>query len=111
MRLTEKDGTLRLESVSDDKWSKAIKKLSQLEDIEEELGVDLLTLFKAMKQGIYYVYDTGERKDIYFAKKNFYDDLMLCKGHSEWFLFISREVPAVLSDYGKKWALTKEELE
>lgn len=28
-------------------------KLGQYEDIEEELGIDLLTLFKALKDGIY----------------------------------------------------------
>ena len=28
-------------------------KLSQLEDIEDELGIDLITLYKALKNGIY----------------------------------------------------------
>ena len=28
-------------------------KLKSLEDIEEELGIDLITLFKALKNGIY----------------------------------------------------------
>ena len=30
-------------------------KLGQLEDIEEELGIDLLTLFKALKEPVYVV--------------------------------------------------------
>ena len=30
-----------------------IDKLGQLEDIEKELGIDLITLFKALKNGIY----------------------------------------------------------
>ena len=33
-------------------------KLGKLEDIEEELGIDLRTLFKALKNGFYY-YDNG----------------------------------------------------
>lgn len=31
----------------------SIHKLGQLEDIEEELGIYLITLFKALKNGIY----------------------------------------------------------
>ena len=32
---------------------KTINKLGQLEDIEEELGIDFITLFKALKDGVY----------------------------------------------------------
>ena len=39
------------------KWNyyDAVKKLGQLEDIEEELGIDLVTLFKALRNGFYHL--------------------------------------------------------
>ena len=82
--------------------SNAIEKLGQLEDIEEELGIDLITLFKALKNGIW-IQDLmslgiqsvsihySEEEGIYLYNyffENCYD----------------------FKDYGKTWALTKEEL-
>ena len=37
----------------------ALEKLSKIEDIEEELGIDLTTLFKALKNGIYFQDDSN----------------------------------------------------
>lgn len=92
-------------------------KLGQLEDIEDELGIDLITLFAALNKGIW----------IYRGKK---------KEHTSWCISINgngdggyRKTTFWLSykvngfdfpdyyeklnfkDYGKTWALTKEELE
>lgn len=39
----------------------ALEKLSKIEDIEEELGIDLITLFKALKDGINVYYEDEER--------------------------------------------------
>ena len=47
MRLTIKDKEIR------DNFNAEYAKLADLEDIEDELGIDLLTLFKALKNGIY----------------------------------------------------------
>ena len=69
----------------------AINKLGQLEDIEEELGIDLITLFKALKNEPH----IALRRAIgYWQLKDLAgdDDLRT-------------------QDYGKTWALTKEELE
>ena len=41
-----------------DDMNKALNKLCKLEDIEEELGIDLITLFKALKEGIF-INDNG----------------------------------------------------
>lgn len=53
MRLTEvmKLFNDRLYQIPNNKtdYSMAVIKLGQLEDIEEELGIDLITLFKALK--------------------------------------------------------------
>lgn len=79
-------------------------KLGQLEDIEEELGIDLTTLFKALKKGVYFEND----------KKHHVVALDL--GSSGNYR-LSYEITDGLfesvytKDYGKTWALTKEELE
>lgn len=75
------------------------EKLKQLENIEEELGIDLITLFKALKNGIimddveYYTFLTYDEVTNSYCFK--------CGGWGKYFL----------KDYGKTWALSKEELE
>lgn len=72
-----------------DDFSKIADKLGQLEDIEEELGIDLITLFKALKDGYWY----KEDNEIIFEEPN------------------GEGLREMLCGYGKTWALTKEELE
>ena len=80
-------------------------KLGQLEDIEEELGIDLITLFKALNSCWF-------RK---FCSNTILGDIrpkLVFQG--EWGLKPNlTELPMIyaLKDYGKTWALTKEELE
>ena len=73
-------------------------KLFDLEDIEEELGIDLLTLFKAFKQGFYFKDDFG---NIDFISGNVIKQLNKDK---------YEEIMKDLHNYGKNWALAKEEL-
>ena len=80
-------------------------KLGKLEDIEEELGIDLITLFKALKQMFVFHKENVkiELIGIHFKSNELY-----------LFGFVEDTVHAVylsLKDYGKTWALTKEELE
>ena len=79
-------------------------KLSQLEDIEEELGIDLITLFKALKNGIWCKFDTEKPEhlspDILALTK--YRILIRPRGIE---LPYKGEV-----GYGKTWSLTKKEL-
>jgi len=96
------------ELVKGNNASPIIGKLGQLEDIEEELGIELVTLFKALKNGIYEKFEDGE-----YVKFN--GLCMPIKSHklklnvnkkclergNDYFYF---------KDYGKTWALTKEEL-
>ena len=101
IRLNEKRG-----------YGKPIDKLGQLEDLEEELGVDLITLFKVLKNGFYY----KDGKKIVHANPlvgqislDWNDGLPLL-AYGE--LIGKGEAPFVLTDgYGKTWALTEEELE
>ena len=74
----------------------AIHKLGQLEDIEDELGIDLVTLFKALKQNYVYV-----RTNVGIEKN---------KGFNICGLELWSQIKLNPKDYGKTWALTKEEL-
>lgn len=72
-------------------------KLHDLEDIEDELGIDLIILFKALNDGIYYcdkTYTVDEK--LYITNGEIYN--------------YARDKWVYLKDYGKTWALTKEEL-
>ena len=88
----------------------AEEKLCQLEDIEEELGIDLDTLFKALKNGIWIkdtILEKGEIKNILF----FYEDISLYKDRLFACPVDIYDKRVCIYNYGKTWALTKEELE
>ena len=80
-------------------------KLGQLEDIEEELGIDLITLFRALTKGIYIKDDklidhlTGLQLDLSLITNEY---SFYCDYYIQYYR---------LKDYGKTWALNKEELE
>lgn len=81
-----------------------VDKLGQLEDIEEELGIDLITLFKAVKSGAWTKYDNEISK----CDECEYEML-------DVFIYFywndGKHLVFYLSEYGKSWALTKEELD
>lgn len=81
-----------------------IQKLGQLEDIEEELGIDLKIIGNLIANGIY----ISTSLNIEYLKGK---HLCFDKNEKCIFAFISPH-PIVLyfKDYGKTWALTKEEL-
>ena len=82
---------------------KAINKLGQLEDIEEELGIDLITLFKAsFAEALYFKSNKTNRIEY----KPF--TAMSIKHKTIFFAFDSTIIE--FKDYGKTWALTKDEL-
>lgn len=83
---------------------KVYNKLGQLEDLEEELGIDLITLFKALNS-CWFKYNFEIIGDIR-------PSLRFING--EWCLISNIERIAFsypLRLYGKTWSLTKEELE
>ena len=109
MRLTDK------ESVDNYKPKVAIvpthniivDKLGQLEDIEDELGIDLITYFKIKNSKTVFVKELGHDVSEMLVR-NSKDGIDACyKG------FVN--IPECdsylrLEDYGKTWALTKEVL-
>ena len=78
-------------------------KLGKLEDIEEELGIDLITLFKALRDGVFINEDGSVYKDCIKSIEHW----------SDGWGFISNDdnIETLFEDYGNTWALTKEELE
>ena len=105
-----------------------LTKLGQLEDIEDELGIDLITLFKALKNGIWtkggYYSDQLEKEPSFVERPEigmcrFYDECdenyntllhdenVMCIYSYNYEIMIRQ---TRLKDYGKTWALTKEEL-
>ena len=90
-------------------------KLELLEDIEEELGIDLITLFKALKdrQVIFkHIYGL-ENPKIYLETHKIAGLLFDSKNYGLWLYDngYGDEFCVYTKDYGKTWALTKEELE
>lgn len=84
-----------------------IDKLGKLEDIEEEFGIDLITLFKAYSNGFYV---KGEKEKQYIDFQNYlnanaFKNKEMFYGHERCYQYVK------LYDYGKDWALTKKELE
>ena len=99
------------ENQAEQQW-KICNKLGQLEDIEDELGIGLITLFKAKTKGIYVL--TEELKKPYHFRSweveiSFNDRCIPNKYIAG--VVNGREKQFDFKDYGKTWALTKEELE
>lgn len=109
MRLTNKSDLLGYTRKFDDPdiIRKITRKLGQLEDVEEELGIDLVTLFKAFEEDIWIkrdgmiIFVPYDRKLFVFYEGNIYCEL---REEEECVRVVS------IDDYGKTWALTKEEL-
>lgn len=108
MRLTKKDGKTYFMFDRNANWKRSaeITKLGQLEDIEDELGIDLITLFKALRNGVYYKLNLGQAEKV--------DDVSLnccvSTGYFIHFEYLNYDICLDTKDYGKTWALTKEEL-
>ena len=112
MRLTKKNnGTGSWTQLGDKylpahnvKHKECVNKLGQLEDIEERIGIDLVTLFKILE-----MFDktirNGECGDSYVNLPDgttFSTDM----GYVEEFI---ERFKKLINDYGKTWTLTKEE--
>lgn len=87
---------------------KELKEYEQYKTTEKEFGIDLLTLIKALKNGIYSSFVDSSNKRI-ILKSN---EVLLLKTLDglDCFFEDNDERFLLFSDYGKTWALTKEEL-
>lgn len=91
-----------------DELKDIIKDLIPYAELEEELGIDLITLFKAMKNGIW-IKRTNKFGEVFYDREevssfSFYFKEIYVEHECEY------QYPYALKDYGVTWALTKEEL-
>ena len=82
-----------------------VHKLGVLEDLEEELGIDLITLFKALKQ-----------KHVFHKENVKIEILGIHIKSNELYLYgfaedTTHTIYLSLKEYGKTWVLTRGELE
>lgn len=82
---------------------KLTTRIDELNKIQQEIGIDLITLFKVLKKGVYLkMYDEIK----HYPLKLFGDDI-----NYNLTTFNGVQVHLKPEDYRKTWALTKEELE
>lgn len=88
-----------------DELIKLNHKLLKYEAIEQEIGIPLEVLFKALKDGVYIKERYIKPNDFGLIYNNEYGWLFSIKTYMYDSLYI------IIKDYGKTWALTREELE
>lgn len=98
-----------------DKVTDCLQELQEVVDeyksVEEELGIDLITLFEALKNGVYWKGSgifSPKKIGIYFEEK---PELDIENKMLRHILYQHNFDNVKIKDYGKTWALTKEELE
>lgn len=88
----------------------SIHKLGELEDIEEELGIELTVLFSALKNGVYYFDEQGQLiRDYVYLTSNFMD-VGVHEKLSFSFLTYSTRQTLLFENYGKTWSVNKKVL-
>ena len=80
-------------------------------ECKEELGIDLITLFSALKYGVYYLASDGQLIHDYVSLTNNYINVGAHDKLSYSFMTFLEKRTLLFTDYSKTWALTKEELE
>ena len=87
----------------------AHEKLHQILNIEEEIGIDLTILFNALKNGVYYFDEQGQ---LIYSNVWLTDNHVSTGVHDKLSYSFKTSYHEILlfEDYGKTWALTKEEL-
>lgn len=111
-RFTKKSSNGRYthyEQKTNEDYDYLVEKLGKLEDIEEELGIDLYTLFKVRQ--IYWrirYMDTNEYSEVKKSDRIYLDlqnrDLKVYEEYDDFGFSLN------LKDYGKTWSLDKSDL-
>lgn len=90
---------------------KDLDKLDQYETIEKELGIDLITLFKALGKGVFFI---EEGKIRFNSSPNILFVKTCDIGSKPYFIiqcFGNKRHDFTINDYSKTWVLDKKELE
>ena len=97
--------------VSSDDGSNACRLLQVIgryEEIEEQIGIDLIILFNALVNGFYIKYKKLDGYSYGFVRGG--DQYLHLNVIDESIELAATKDKYYFKDYGKKWALTKEEL-
>ena len=89
----------------------SIHKLGELEDIEEELGIELEVLFSALKNGVYYFDEQGQLIHDYVYLTSNFMDVGVHEKLSFSFLTYSARQTLLFENYGKTRSVYKQTLE
>lgn len=81
------------------------KKLGQIEDIEQELGIDLVTLFKALKDGANFSKQNETVMGIPFAHIVNSPKLVYDYFGQKWVLRAKGDYERKVEDFGITWSL------
>ena len=108
----DKKGNLtKVEALHFKDVDEAYKKLYKLENLEEELGIDLITLFKALKYGVYYYTSQNQLTHDYVWLYDNYISAGFREKLSYSFMTCCQKQILLFEDYGVTWAIYRPELE
>ena len=108
----DKDGNITKNNLIEVKdKDEAYKKLCQLEDIEEEIGIELTTLFKALKYGVYYYTSQKQLTHDYVWLYDNYVSASVRDKLSYSLLTCFQKQILSFEDYGTMWSIYREVLE
>ena len=108
----DKDGNITKNNLIEVKdKDEAYKKLCQLEDIEEEIGIELTTLFKALKYGVYYYTSQNQLTHDYVWLYDNYVSASVRDKLSYSLLTCFQKQILSFEDYGTMWSIYREALE
>ena len=99
----------KFDGIESNEFEKICDELIEYKSLEEELGIDLITLFKALKDGIWYKCINGNLYRIPYSCLN----LSYSDTYGLWVEYHKQldGLRVHLKDYGKTWALSRNELE
>ena len=108
----DKDGNITKNNLIEVKdKDEAYKKLCQLEDIEEEIGIELTTLFKALKYGVYYYTSQNQLTHDYVWLYDNYVSASVRDKLSYSLLTCFQKQILSFEDYGVTWSIYRETLD
>ena len=108
----DKDGNITKNNFIEVKdKDEAYKKLCQLEDIEEEIGIELTPLFKALKYGVYYYTSQNQLTHDYVWLYDNYVSASVRDKLSYSLLTCFQKQILSFEDYGATWSIYREALE
>lgn len=90
---------------------KELDRLEEYRKIEEEIGIDLITLFKALKYGVYYYTSQNQLTHDYVWLYDNYVSASVRDKLSYSLLTCFQKQILSFEDYGKTWSIYMEALE